>query len=406
MNIRWAIPKIQSVPAHLALIAMIFSCLTGLSSQSLAQSELDTTPSETSTFEQRSFDPSLFQIQIGKEMLVQLAKLPPEGPLRNTFLNLSQKEQTSFYLKRKVLMQKMVGGLTRPGIGSGIRWTKNKVSSLISMVKGWKNSLFPAAEIMVDPKISEESDGSSAPNDLTANELIWLKQPPHLTDKAQAFVNQTVSAYLDSFWKNSAAIAKSNGVGMTFVLGAIWNTTLGNWGDISGRSLSIDIGMDFSTQEGYMRLVWDKQTKKTGGLSFDVGVLFDALLHVTDSGLQKGDIMEATHTKLPIVGCFRSGENYKAWGAQLGVSVIEMGVFVTNLLGYGHSDPSAALTSGAIVTGMRAIGIATVYQTNLERHILMAKTIPKNSKIMRLLRLDAPGSEQNVSTLSCHSIFR
>jgi hypothetical protein len=330
-------------------------------------------------------DSRWLQINIGDDISIQLPALPESSVQRDAFLSLTPREQNSFYAKRWFLMQKMVGGLTKPGIGSGIRWAKGKVSALKGHLR---RSLGPAssvAESAVSQKSEIEMDPSSQ-EVADQSEVVWLNRPDHLSEEAKAFVQQTVSAYVDNFWTNSTEIARANGIGVSMVVGAIWNTTLAKLGVIHGRSLSIDLGMDFSKQEGYLRLAWDKQTKKTGGISLDVGLMADVLLHVTDPSLQPGDKIEATHTKLPLIGCFRSGTNYKAWGAQLGFSVFEMIAIASHYLGL----TSAGEMAGAITT-IRAVGAVTAYQTNLERDVIQTWKIPATSKIFKVLGLSGAG---------------
>ncbi len=307
--------------------------------------------SATLTLSARAADSGYNVVDLQSGIEIILPGLPSDPAQLAAFQALTPAEQHSFYVKRKFLITKLASGLTKPGLKSGIRWVKNKVMAL-------KNKI---------------TDGASVAGDLTgASPVQWRSEPQGLSPESIAFVESTVTSLVDNFWANSTEIARANGLGLTFVGGAIFNTTLGGLGTVLGRSLSIDLGVDFKKQEGYIRFVYDKQSKKRGGLSFDIGLMFDVLLHVTNPAVDNGDTIEATHVKLPLIGCFRYGPDYRAWGAQVGVSVLEFaGAW---LVAAGHPAEGAAL-----VTGVRAVGMATVYSTNLERRVLSQRRLSERA---------------------------
>lgn len=294
-------------------------------------------------------------VDLGKGVVIRLPTQPTDPEQLAAWNALTPVEQKSFYVKRNFIIRWLARGLTKRGVKAGIRWAKNKVVAL-------KNNL-TGKESVAEAAVGE-------------NYLDWVSVPEDLSDKSKAFVESTLTSLIDNLWANSTSIAQKNGIGFTFVGGAIWNTTLGNLGYVLGRSLSMDIGVDFKNQEGYLRVLWDKQALKQGGLSFDIGAMADFLLHVTNPELDAGQDFEATHTKLPIVGCFRRGANYTAWGMQFGVGVIDfIGGWVA-LAGF-------PILGGHVVAAGRVIGAATVYSTTLERVVLKKKTL--SQKAMRLL---------------------
>jgi hypothetical protein len=331
-------------------------------------------------------------ITIDSSIDIQLPELPLDPALREQFLKLTPDEQKSFYIKRRFLIGKLASGLTKPGLKSGIRWVKNQIFAF----KDFAVNEFTGAQTMVGQgdafplEISQENLPLllSLRQDATINtfdsrveenqteeadpktKLLVQKVQKNLSAESQAFVESTVTGLVENMWKNSVDIAKSNGLGLTFVGGTIFNTTLGKKGFVWGRSLSIDIGVDFKNQNGYIRFLYDKQALKNAGLSFDVGLMFDTLVHITNTEVGEGESVDATHVKLPIIGCFRSGPNYKAWGTQLGISVLEMAGGWLSLHGF-------PLIGSGMITGTRAIGIATVYSTTLNRQVLKTYEMPQ-----------------------------
>lgn len=298
-----------------------------------------------------------------------LPELPTDPIQLEAFKTLTPTEQDSFYRKRVWLIEKLAGGLTKPGIGSAIRWTKDKVTTLVQ---------------------------SARPKQSHAEVAVGEDAPDRLSEKAKIFVDTTITSLVGNLWANSVGIAKSSGVGVSLVVGGIWNTTLGKWGFIEGRSISIDIGADFETNRGYMNIFMDRQSKSQGGFSIDVGLMFDLFLHFTDPKIEVGETRLAVHHKLPIIGSFRNGPNYRAWGTQLGIHVVEIGAAVATVLGY----PEAGVSAVAITRGL---GWITVYRTNLESRVLKKTDIPPDHWILK--RLGFTKALEAMSTKTCRHLF-
>jgi hypothetical protein len=359
---------------------------------------------------------------------IQLPKLPDDENLRIQFLQLSPAEQQSFYIKRQFLIKKMTTGLTNPGFKSGLRWVKNQLFSF----KDFVINEFTGAQTMVGQgddyplEISRENlplllqlrqDPKEAPNNLYqdtnhfgaksqlgsdhSTNLQWQKTPENLSPEAKAFVESTITGLVQNMWKNCSTIAKSNGLGLTFVGGTIFNTTLGKRGFYWGRSLSIDVGIDFQSETGYIRFLYDREALKSGGLSFDVGLMFKTLVHITDTEVRASEEIEATHVKLPIIGCFRDGPKYKAWGAEFAFTVFEMlGGWLT-LHGFPVLGPG-------LVTGSAGLGAATLYSTNLHRKTLKVYQVPqsilKATGLKKLIDLTKELKQRNMP-LSCKDVI-
>ncbi|MBY0314066.1 MAG: hypothetical protein K2Q26_01010 [Bdellovibrionales bacterium] len=304
---------------------------------------------------------------------ITLPLLPSDPVELEAFQALTPEEKASFYFKRKFLVEKLAAGVAKKGVGSSIRWTKDKVMTAVHAIK----NLSSHAETVTTP-----SEAANSPLELNTQEteLRFDRVPENMSEKSKAYVEATITSLVNNMWSNSVGIAKSSGVGITLVGGVIWNTTLGNYGYIIGRSLSIDIGVDFSKNTGYMNFYYDKQSKARGGFSIDVGLMFDFMIHMTEAESVRGEIREAIHQKLPLIGCFRSGPNYKAWGAQIGIHVVEMAGAVATVFGF----PEIGLT---VIPAIRALGMATIYKTSLERKALGSVTLASNSLILRKLGL-------------------
>ena len=322
--------------------------------------------------------------------------LLPSNPLElEAFESLTPEEKASFYFKRKFIVEKLAAGVAKKGVGSAIRWTKDKVMTVVNAVRNFSSH----AETVTSP-----AEAANSPLELNSQEteLRFDRVPENMSERSKAYVEATVTSLVNNMWSNSVGIARSSGVGITLVGGAIWNTTLGSYGYIIGRSLSIDIGVDFNKNSGYMNFYYDKQFKDRGLFSMDVGLMFDALVHLTEAESLRGEVREATHSKLPLIGCFRSGPNYKAWGAQIGLHVVEMAGAVATVFGF----PEVGLT---VIPAIRAMGMATVYRTKLERKSLGSVTLAPDSVILKKLGLSqltqALRYNQSDSPGLCKNIF-
>lgn len=311
-----------------------------------------------------------------------LPKKPLDPAELATFETLTPEEQIAFYKKRAWIVQKMTSGLTKPGLGSAMRWTKDKVTYITDGIR----SRFSHAE-----RASGEAT-TEAP-------LEFEHLPEKMSERTKNFVETTVSSLVQNMWVNSVGIAKSSGLGISLVAGTIWNTTAGKWGFIDGRSLSVDIGADFENHRGYVNFFTDYQSKSQGGFSIDVGLMFDAFLHFTDPKLEVGTVRIAQHQKLPLIGSFRGGSNYRGWGLQMGVHVVEIAGAVATVFGF----PEAGASAIAIT---RALGYMTIYRTNLESRLIKSTTVAPDHWLLRKLGLsklfDVMGARP---VRTCRSLF-
>lgn len=315
------------------------------------------------------------RIELSGGIEINLPQYPSNPQDLATFLTLTPEEQNSFYLKRKLIIEKVAGGIAKPGIGSTMRWTKNKIFSTVSYVRsrlGYIRGKFSKAQVAVgEVDISDEKE-------MATEELIeFSKIPDNMSDETKAFVESTITALTQNLWSNSHKVAKSSGIGMTFVFGPIWNTTFGRLGFVAGRGLSADLGYNFDKDEGYLIFRNDKQTLSKGGFSFDIGLMFDAMLHVMDSETE--ETMQFSHMKLPFIGCFRNGPNYTAWGFQVGLHVVEMAGIIGAF--FGHPELAAS------VPLMRLLGMGMVYKTDLKRQTLKSLKLPADHPLLKAIGL-------------------
>jgi hypothetical protein len=271
---------------------------------------------------------------------ITLPELPTDEVQLNNFLSLTEQEQKSFYIKRKFILQKLGSGLEKKGLSTAIRWSKSKAIKALETLK-------------IKKKPEEQS-----------------------SELTQQHIDLAILASAENMWENAPGIAKSNGVGMTIGLGFVWNTTIGSRGGIYARSISIDLGMNFSNNEGYLNIFYDKQSKLRGGLSLDIGPMLDVLLHITDPEVTRGQTIDGYQQKIPIMGGYRSGAKYNAWGAQVGVHVFEMMAAVATVFG----QPEVGLT---VIPAMRALGMMTIYRSTLERKSLAHFTLSSDNYILR-----------------------
>lgn len=313
-------------------------------------------------------NPNLISINGGYGIL--LPGLPNDPEQLEKFASLSPEERHSFYVKRKFIIQMLTRGITKRGVGSGIRWTKNKITSLVRSVK---QQFSPVEAVTSNVEIGESVDGP-----LREATIVFERVPDTMTIEQRYYVESSVSGLVESMWTNSVSIARSNGIGMTFVGGMIWNTSVYTKGYVYGRSLSVDMGFNFRNNSGYMNFFYDRQSLARGGFSFDIGPMADFMVHVTDPDLKSGEVIQAFHQKLPVVGSFRHGSRYSAWGAQFGLHVFEIVGAVAIVFGM----PELGAT---LIPAVRAVGMATVYRTSLERQFLGHLTLRMDHPIMKLL---------------------
>jgi hypothetical protein len=342
-------------------------------------------------------DRELNTIELKGGIVIVLPEQPTEPSEIEAFNALSLKEQDAFYMKRAWLVQKLAGGLAKPGLGSAIRWTKNQVSTV---VRGVRNR-FSVAERATGEGGADLLTEDTLRNGTEEKEILepvieFDRVPEKISDKTKIFIETTITSLVNNMWANSTGIARSSGVGITLVVGVIWNTTLGKWGLIRGRSLSVDIGADFEGNKGYINFFVDRQTKAAGGFSLDIGPMVDVMIHVTDPNAAPGETRTSVHQKLPLIGCFRSGPNYKAWGSQLGFHVVEMAAMAVTAMGY----PEAGVSMVAV---MRGIGMATVYRTNLERNSIRSYQVAPDHWLME--KLGFAKIAERLSGKSCRSLF-
>lgn len=289
----------------------------------------------------RTSDPNL--VELGKNIAIRLPKLPHDPEQKLAFDSLTSEEKRAFYYKRRFLIEKLARGAVRPGISGGIRWVKNKIYK-------FRGKTFPTADL--NP------------------ELIWESRPEKISPESIAYIDTTVTALVDNMWSNCVRIAKLNGLGITVVGGGIWNTTVPLAGFVWSRGYSVDIGVDFKSQTGYVRILSDRQTLNTPGFSVDIGVMLDGLIHVTNVDLHAGEVAESGHVKLPVIGCFRHGPDYSAWGVQAGFHVLQMAGLA--LMWSGDKALGASLLGAPA-----GLGLVTVYSTDLERRVLTVKRLPE-----------------------------
>jgi hypothetical protein len=283
------------------------------------------------------------RIALPGSVAIVLPDLPADEGVRAEFLSLSGEQRNSFYLKRALVIRKFALSLAKPGLRDGFAWIRNKLRPF-------------------------RRDGGEAAGP-ALSQMEWESKPDDLSPYKQARLESAVNGLIESMWRNSRAIASANGIGFTFVGGAIFNTSLAKWGFVWGRALSVDIGVDFKTQTGYIRTAYDRQSLKRAGVSFDVGLMFDMLLHFTNTDPVAGEEIAATHTKLPLIGCFRHGPDYSAWGMQMGLGALET-------LGAWVAWTGLPAAGAAMAAANRAVGAVTVYSTRLDRRILRVRHVP------------------------------
>lgn len=334
-------------------------------------------------------DPMLVTLKGGIE--IALPALPTEESDLTAFRSLSEQEREAFYYKRAWLIQKLAGGLAKPGIGRAIRWTKGKVTTTVSALR----SRFSVAE-RVTQEDPAASDVPPSEAEIEVPVLEFTRVPDGFSENTKAVIETTVTSLVNNMWANSVGIARSSGIGMSFVVGVIWNTTLGKYGIISGRSLSVDIGMDFKNDRGYINFFIDKQTKSQGGISFDIGTMFDVLVHITDPKQRLGTTRLSLHQKLPVIGCFRHGSTYRAWGSMIGVHVLEVAASVMMVMGY----PEAGFATLATVRG---IGFATMYRTNLEQRLIGKYRLSRDNWLIQKLKFNS--LREGFKGRTCRSLF-
>lgn len=314
-------------------------------------------------------NPNLILLNGGYEIL--LPELPSDSEQLEKFASLSIEERLSFYAKRKFVIQMLTKGVTKRGVGSGIRWTKNKIVGVARSVKQQFSPVEAATSNVELPDIEGQEP-------VRESQITFERVPENLNPEQRAYVESSVSGFVESMWTNSVSIARSNGIGMTFVGGVIWNTSLHTKGHVYGRSLSVDMGFNFRDNSGYMNFFYDRQSLARGGFSFDIGPMADFMVHIADPDLKRGDVIQAFHQKLPAVGSFRHGSRYSAWGAQFGLHIFEMVGAVAIVFGM----PELGAT---LIPAVRAVGMATIYRTSLERQFLGHLTLGLDNPIMKLL---------------------
>lgn len=381
------VPMRMRVFQMLLMMASLFTILMGTVVASRASEILDTP-------ELREINK--IRLHGGIEIILPAKPIDPIAVA--AFESLTPSEQIAFYKKRAWIVQKMTSGLAKPGIGSAVRWTKEKVTYMARGVRS-KFSHADHASGEAPAESFTASETTTPSKEVTESLLEFERVPENMTERTRNFVDAAVSSLVQNMWANSVGIARSSGIGISLVAGSIWNTTAGKWGFIDGRSLSIDIGADFENNRGYVNFFKDYQSKSQGGFSIDVGLMFDAFLHFTDPKLEVGTVRLAQHQKLPLIGSFRGGPNYKGWGLQMGVHVVEIGAIVATFLGYPEAGASAiALT--------RTLGYMTIYRTNLESRLVKSVEVPPDHWLLKKLGLaklfDIMGT---VPVRTCRSLF-
>lgn len=277
---------------------------------------------------------------------LELPAQPGDSERLSRFDSLTSDQQQTFYLRRRFLLEKLIGGLSFPRVIGSLAWTRDKVSAAVGRAR---KALGGAASPI------ENVSGAEGEN------------PPatDLKERGRLVLKTIVDVFVDKLWDDAEYVASANSVGFTLYFGPVANASFVRWGYFWGRGLSLDIGHDFTSETGYMRFYYDKQEMARAGLSFDVGAMFDFFVHF-NTGADAG--MNVTHYKLPVVGSYRSGPTYRAYGLQLGVNVLELTAVA---IAYRHPQVAAALFMGT-----RFLGSATIYSTNMTRKFLGKVRVP------------------------------
>lgn len=321
---------------------------------------------------------------------VQLPDFPEDPDQLKVFQQLSETEKLTFYKNRQMILRYFSYGLTKKGVGSYIRWTKTKIVTGVEKGRYFLKKTLSHASTVTDPK-ALPPDLTEETEDVKDEVILSLdKYPENITEKEKAYVEQSLSALVTNMWGNIANISKGNGIGMSFVGGLIFNTNIGNKGFLWGRSLSTDIGVNFHTGEGYIKFYYDRESLKKAGFALDIGILMNSMVHFTNSDLEKGDLIEATHTKLPPVGSYRRSDQYNGWGAQFGVHAGDM---------VGMVLASAGIPQGLmLIPVMRYLGFMTVYKSSLKRRSLGQIKLKRGHPLLKFMGyseiIDAGGLEK------------
>ncbi|MGZ3721845.1 MAG: hypothetical protein ACXVA9_02865 [Bdellovibrionales bacterium] len=282
--------------------------------------------------------PDFNRVQMRGGIEIQLNAEPSEPEQLEKFQKLTPEEKQSFYERRNFLVRKLTAIIAFPRTIGGIAWTKNTVKDLFNRARG-----------------------RAEPEDSSGEPALSLK------DHGKEILETMMNVFVDKMWADASYVANASSVGFTLYAGPVINTSLWDWGFFWGRGISVDIGHDFTTEKGYIRVYYDKQSLSTAGLSADVGVMFDFLIHFSDVP-EAGSDLAITHYKLPVFGCYRQGESYRAFGAQIGIHALE---FVAVAIAYDHPQIAAYMLLGA-----RAIGTATIYSTHLTRKFIVKASVP------------------------------
>ena len=86
-----------------------------------------------------------------------------------------------------------------------------------------------------------------------------------------------------------------------------------------------------------------------------------------DAAETEGADLGITHYKLPLIGCYRHGPEYRAYGLQLGVQALDIAALA---IAYHHPQIAAG-----VLLGTRFMGSATIYATDLKRKFLAKKDV-------------------------------
>lgn len=326
------------------------------------------------------------RLVLRKDMVVRLPEVPAKEEHLALWKQLSPAEQQRFYVRRLLLLQRLAAGLSRPGFSSGMIWVKDKMAAFGRFIK----NRLSAAETLAAPADAPTPTLDAAAQDGTPElqeteslrEVLMEIVPENISPRGREMIVTNITAFSDSLWAKSPEIVHATGIGMTFVGAAIFNVSATRFGYVYGRGYSLDIGLNFADGSGYLRILYDRQSLLKGGMSFDVGPMFDAFLHLIsepEAGFQKGHHIEATHVKLPIVGCFRFGPEYFAIGGQFGISVVEIAGAWAMSHGYYW-------IGSQMIGAFRVLGFLMTYASVLDREIV-TKTYRPWPQLIRKLGL-------------------
>lgn len=274
---------------------------------------------------------------------IELSLWPDDPVARAAFEDLSPKLQLRFYKRRRFLIRRLVGLLAYPRILGVAATGKEKIKSAVQKIKSLRGK-------------------GEAPGD--------SQKGGSFAEKGHAILENLTLALQKKTWEDAGYIARASGVGLTIVGGPIWNTTVANKGLFWAHGPSVDFGVDFDHRKTYFHVYWDKQTLRNSVQAMDVGLMFDFFVHFRNFPENETHLI-VDHQKLPGFGSYRIGPDYRAYGLQAGVNVLEG-------LGYGLTALGHPVIGGPLAIGVRVAGIATLYSTQFDRKLLLKIHLARN----------------------------